>query len=446
MANYKRDTKLEHMYTLEMYAQLVKEPATEKNAEKIRSIQQKRIRELMAIAYEIPFYRKRFEESGTTPDDYQTAEDLYKFPVLTKDELRAWMDDEAERYPEKYELWHVSPTSGSTGRPLRTLISPRENAAYTANWLRTMSLGGYNPFTGKTMSRPNSLHVKVEDMEKGDSPLQKLGILRRKYMSDTILQRVETQTLVDEINAYEPDYLYNHKNVLVRIAKYVKENDLYIWQPKFYTPISEMLDDPSSALLHEVFGPGLLDAYGMAETGSCVARIPGNKHYQINNDSHVVNTYNADLTGPSDNGMAVITPLLKTELPLINYASLDYMERFYDHGIPYVSRIQGRMNDVIHHSNGGVTEWANISVVMNYTKEVVSYRLIQDELEHVHLLLVRNPDTPVEEQPAVQERVIEGLTGIFKDPSMTITAEWVDDIPSDPNGKLRVILSNIKQG
>lgn len=443
MSNYKLDTKLENLYVVQLYQQLVKEPIIEQNAQLVLERQNERLRKLMQIAYEIPFYRERFERSGTTPEDYKCGEDLYKFPVLTKDELRAWMDDEAEQHPDKYELWHVSPTSGSTGRPLRTLISPRENAAYTANWLRVMSLGGFNPFTGKTMSRPNSLHVKI-DPNKGDSPLQKLGILRRKYMSDTILQRVETQTLVDEINAYEPDYLYNHKNVLVRIAKYVKENDLYIWQPKFYTPISEMLDEPSNILLREVFGPGLLDAYGMAEVGSCVSRVPGNEYYQINNDAFVVNTYNAELTGPAESGMAIITPLLKTELPLINYASLDYMERFYQFGLPFVSRIQGRMNDVIYHSNGGVTEWANISVVMNYTKEVISYRLIQEELSRVRLLCVRNPETPKEQEPEVEARVIEGLMGIFKDPDMHIDVEWVDDIPSDPNGKLRVIVSKVK--
>ena len=158
----------------------------------------------------------------------------------------------------------------------------------------------------------------------------------------------------------------------------------------------------------------------------------------------MVNTYNEDLTGPAENGMAIITPLLKREMPLINYASLDYMERFYQFGLPFVSRIQGRMNDVIYHSNGGVTEWANISVVMNYTKEVVSYRLIQEELERVKLLCVRNPETPKEQEPEVQERVVEGLMGIFKDPNMHIDVEWVDDIPSDPNGKLRVIVSKVK--
>ena len=52
--------------------------------------------------------------------------------------------------------------------------------------------------------------------------------------------------------------------------------------------------------------------------------------------------------------------------------------------------------------------------------------------------------TPKEQEPEVQERVVEGLMGIFKDPNMHIDVEWVDDIPSDPNGKLRVIVSKVK--
>ena len=318
MRNYERDHKLEHVYSLMAYAQAEKKPVSARNCDRILKLQNKRVHELMKAAYEIPFYRARFEQSGTTPDDYHCAEDLYKFPLLTKDQLRDWMDEEAEKDPEKYKYWHVSPTSGSTGRPLRVLISPREYAWVTANWLRTMGYGGFNPFTGKTMSRPNSLHGPVKEY---DSFVQKLGILRRKYMSDTIRERVDTQTLVNEINAYEPDYLYNHKNLLMRIAKYVKENDIYMWKPSFYTPFGEMLDDPSRELLQEVFGPGLIDAYGMGETGSCVVRIPGRKYYQVNSDLFVVNVYNADLTGPALKGMAVITPLYKTELPLINYTS-----------------------------------------------------------------------------------------------------------------------------
>lgn len=189
MRNYDLDRRLEQLYALKAYAQVERKPVSTKNCDRILRTQNRRVHELMKAAYEIPFYRARFEQTGTTPDDYHCAEDLYKFPLLTKDQLRDWMDEEAEKYPEKYKNWHVSPTSGSTGRPLRVLISPMENGWVIANWLRTMGYGGFNPFTGKTMSRPNSLHGPVSEH---DSPIQKMGILRRKYMSDTIKERVDT--------------------------------------------------------------------------------------------------------------------------------------------------------------------------------------------------------------------------------------------------------------
>ena len=443
MTNYALDRKLEHAYTLHDYWTFERTPVDSKNYRRMKKKQDRLVHEIMTRAYEIPFYRQRFEETQTTPDDYHCGEDLYKFPVLYKDDLREWLDEEVRTNPERFEFWHEAPTSGSTGQPLRIWRSPRENAAWDANWLRTMSLAGFNPFTGKTMSRPNSLHTKSEAANKPDSPIQKIGILRRQLMSDTIMRRVDTQTLVDEINAYEPDYLYNHKNVLVRIAKYVKENDLYLWKPKFYSPVSEMLDEPSSILLREVFGPGLIDAYGLAETGTCVVKLPGNDYYQINYDTHVVNTYNADMTGPAPSGMAVVTPLMKNDLPLINYATLDRMDVFEKDGIKYVSRVQGRMNDVIHHTDGSITEWANISVIMNFTPEVVSYRFVQDVLDHLELLLVRNPEVPEEQQPAIEESLVGELTDLFKDPAMTMDVKWVDDIPADPNGKLRVIVSKL---
>ena len=443
MNKYKLDHKLEHAYTLKAYMEFIREPVNGKNYKKYKKMQDERLRKLMKAAYGIPFYRERFEKSGTRPEDYKCAEDLYKFPLLTKDELRVWMDEEAKNDPEKYALWHVSPTSGSTGRPLRCLMSPMENAYLTANWLRIMAMAGFDPFRGKTMSRPNSLHGPVKE---SDSPIQKLGILRRKYMSDTIKERIDTQKLIDEINAYQPGYLYNHKNLLMRIALYVKETGAYLWKPQFYTPFGEMLDEASRKLLTEVFGPGLVDSYGMGETGSCVTRFPGKKYYQVNSDAFVVNIYNADLTGPAMKGMAVITPLFKTQMPLINYTSFDHMDTFEKNGLRFVRGIQGRMNDVIHHRDGSVTEWGNISGIVNYIPQIVQYRIVQEDYDRLEMYLVRNPDTPESGQEEIQAGLHEKLTAMFRDPSITIHYHWLNELPSDPNGKLRVIVSKVKPG
>lgn len=59
------------------------------------------------------------------PEDIRTGDDLSKLPLLTKDELRAWMNEEAK--DPKYDCWFHDTTSGSSGIPLMLLgFSERE--------------------------------------------------------------------------------------------------------------------------------------------------------------------------------------------------------------------------------------------------------------------------------------------------------------------------------
>lgn len=79
--------------------------------------QNRKLRKLMKRAYEIPFYRKKFDTAGLKPKDIKNREDLVKFPILTKNEIKEWLtplvDSEKERM-------HIVSTSGSTGTPLKT--------------------------------------------------------------------------------------------------------------------------------------------------------------------------------------------------------------------------------------------------------------------------------------------------------------------------------------
>ena len=72
--------------------------------------------------------------------------------------------------------------------------------------------------------------------------------------------------------------------------------------------------------------------------------------------------------------------------------------------------------------------------------------MVQDTYEDLTLMMVRNPDTPVERQEEIEKVLDEKLMAMFKDPSIRITYKWLDEIPVDPNGKLRVIISNVIPG
>ena len=436
--SYASDRKLENVIILQILAGLDKKPP--KDLKKTKAKQDERIHELMLRAYDIPFYRKRFEETGTTPADYHTAADLYKFPVLTKEQLRDWMNEELEGNQEKYKDWHVNPTSGSTGLPLRTLFSPRENAAVHANWLRVLMMGGFIPMVHKNLHRPNSLHTTTGGKK---SLPQKIIDLRWKEMSDSIKNRIPSEQLLKEINEYKPYFLYTHKNVLVRVAKYAKEHNIPLHQPKLYAPISEMLDHQSEQLLLEMFGPGLLNAYGMSEVGSCATRLPGSKEFVVNNDTHVINIYD-DEGNPADSGMGVVTPLFKTDLPIINYETRDRMVSYRKDGIRFITSLLGRMNDVIRHRDGSVTEWGNIEVVVNYSTnlDIAQSRFIQESYDLIKIQLVKDPASKLSNEE-IERRYTEKFAPVLNN-EFRFEYEWMDEITADPNGKLRMIVCKVK--
>ena len=180
-----------------------------KNFSKVMEVQNRRVQKLAQRAYRIPFYRERFDRAGVKPGEIRTGDDLTRLPVLTKDELREWMGSLKDQ--PQYKDWICDTTSGSTGKPVSVLFSPREKAYMKANWYRVMLCCGYNPLTGKTMSR-----INMHDVNPGgrDTALQNLGVFRHAFVD----QYAPEPEVIDRINEYRPDWLYMNKTELMRLV------------------------------------------------------------------------------------------------------------------------------------------------------------------------------------------------------------------------------------
>ena len=63
----------------------------------------------------VPYYRKKMEEKGVTPDDVKSVDDLHKLPFLTKDDLREAYPYGLLARPLK-DCVRIQSTSGTTGR------------------------------------------------------------------------------------------------------------------------------------------------------------------------------------------------------------------------------------------------------------------------------------------------------------------------------------------
>ena len=117
MASLKKEFK--NVMTLYYLMKLDKKVPTDHK--KIKARQNRLVHKTMKRAYDhVPFYRAKFEECGLTPDDFHSAEDLVKFPVMDRAELRKWMQEEFDAHPDKVKDWVVYATSGSSGVPLKS--------------------------------------------------------------------------------------------------------------------------------------------------------------------------------------------------------------------------------------------------------------------------------------------------------------------------------------
>ena len=403
-----------------------------KNFSKVMTVQNRRVQELVKRAYEIPFYRERFDRAGVKPEEIKTGDDLTRLPVLTKDELREWMASIKD--DPKYKDWICDTTSGSTGKPVSVLFSPKEKAYMKANWFRVMLCCGYNPVTGKMMSR-----INMHDVNPGgqDTFLQKFGILQHKFVN----QYAPEEEVIDAINDYEPEWLYMNKTELMRLVLYAKRTGKQIYHPRFYDPISEKVTENDRALFIEQLGPGIIDSYGSAETGACMLRLPDKDYYVVHNDSFVVNVVD-DEGRLTRRGRIIITPLYKTDLPLINYEVGDRAVMRTSQGVHFITDVEGRLNDYFRYEDGQVTSFFEVTPVIAHCQDILQIRFIQKSYDLIHVQIVRDEKAKMSKEE-LEEYVSSGLNKAFKKP-FEFEFEWMDVIPPDENGKLRMIVCEVK--
>ncbi len=84
--------------------------------EELKALQSQRLVEQVNHVWNnVPYYRKKMEEKGVTPDDIKGIDDLHKLPFLSKDDLR-------DAYPtgllgvDMSECIRIHSTSGTTGK------------------------------------------------------------------------------------------------------------------------------------------------------------------------------------------------------------------------------------------------------------------------------------------------------------------------------------------
>jgi phenylacetate-coenzyme A ligase PaaK-like adenylate-forming protein len=169
-------------------------------------------------------------------------------------------------------------------------------------------------------------------------------------------------------------------------------------------------------------------------------RLPGKNYYAVHNDSFVVNVVDDD-GQLAKRGCILITPLYKTDLPLINYEVGDRAVMRTSQGVHFITEVEGRLNDYFRYEDGRVTSFFEVTPVIAHCPDILQIRFIQKTYDLIHVQIVR--DEKAEMTRADLEEYLAGsLNKIFKRP-FEFEFEWMDVIPPDKNGKLRMIVCEV---
>ncbi|MDN5347246.1 MAG: phenylacetate-CoA ligase [Clostridia bacterium] len=318
--------------------------------EELRQLQLERLKVTVERAfYNVPHYRRAFQELGLEPGDIKSLEDLQKLPFTTKQDLR-------DNYPygmfavPMSEVVRIHSSSGTTGKPTVVGYTRRDIDTWAELMARALVCGGatrndiiqnaygYGLFTGGL-----GIHYGAERIGASVIPISGGNTKRQVMIMKDYCSTMLTCT---------PSYALHIAEVMEEMG--VKKEELKL---KYGVFGAEPWSDNMRREIERKLGISAVDIYGLSEViGPGVAIECQEKNgLHIFEDHFIPEVIDPD-TGrvlpPGQVGELVLTSLTKEALPVIRYRTRDItalLEGDCPCGRTHVrmARITGRTDDML---------------------------------------------------------------------------------------------------
>ena len=360
--------------------------------EEIEQLQLERLQSTLNRVYQnVAFYKKRFDELKISPDDIQTMNDLTRFPLTVKENLR-------ESYPYGMfaltlrDVVRIHSSSGVTGKPTVTGYTRNDLHHWSQLTARVLTAGGvtkddvvqitfkYGLFTGAF-----GLHYGAELIGASVIPMS-TGNTSKQVM---IMQDYKTTALVSTpsyallLGRHMEKNGINPKSLSLRLGLFGGEP----WSESMRQEIEESLNISATDNygVSEVMGPGV------------AAECEGKNGLHINEDHfipEIIDPLTLKPLPPGTEGELVLTTLSKEAFPLVRYRTRDITT--LDYAPCACGRTQVRMNKVLGRSDD-ILIMKGIKIFPSQVEAILMevegveprYQLLADRVEGADILELR---------------------------------------------------------
>jgi len=374
----------------------------------LEALQEERLKILINYVYNnVPYYRKIMKNNKLIPDDFKNINDISKFPIQTKENIRKGIREGSliSTSIDTSKLIYSS-SSGSTGEPLQFYIDKVCNSINKATGIRAWQWMGFE--LGDKILRINYLprdNIKKRLQDKFSN---------NRYIQINILDKKEIHNIIKNLNTFKPKVLRCYPEPLYRIAKYIQENYIDIVNIPIVSTTGSKIFNHQRELIEQVHSYHSAMEYAITE-------IVDENDY------------------PTKKGRHITTDLWNMACPFIRYDSGDILfltdeKCLCGRELLRIEEVFGRESEVIITPDKNNLYVPAIVGFMQDYKGVDQFQLVQIDFDKIIMKLKINDKYNTSEECDILSLINSLIGG-----KMTIKIEYVDCIPLLHNGKPRII-------
>ncbi|WP_432824959.1 phenylacetate--CoA ligase PaaK [Dactylosporangium sp. CA-092794] len=298
------------------------EPIETASRDELTALQLVRLRATLHHAYaSVPHYRAAFDAAGVKPGDLSELSDISRFPMTTKDDLRANYPFGMFAVPRE-RIARVHASSGTTGRPTVAGYTAADIDTWAALMARSIRAAGGRPgdvvhvaygyglFTGGLGAHYGAERLGCTVVPVSGGMTERQVTLIRDLRPDVIM--------------VTPSYLLAILDEMIRQGLDPRETSLQVgilgaepWTEDMRAELETRLD------MHAVDVYGLSEVMGPGVANECAETKDGLTIWEDHFYPEIVDPRTGAVLPDGERGELVLTSLTKEAMPVIRYRTRD---------------------------------------------------------------------------------------------------------------------------
>lgn len=409
------------------------------SAAELEAYQSEKLRLLITHCYRnVPYYRRIMQERKLTPTDFQSAADLPKLPVLTRQQMRDYGDQLIAESVRKSDLI-VGFSSGTTANPIRIVWDRNVCMVKTVVDWRQKRQAGVNPFD--RMAYFIGRQIVPAEVKKPPYWRQN-WTLKQLFFSAFHLSEKNLGHYIDRLARFQPVAIEGFPSTLSIVAAYLNRRGESFPVKAVFTSAEPLLPN-QRATIEKAFVCKVYDFLGMSERVIFATECHRHEGKHLDIDFGVTEILGEDGRPADGLGRIVATGLHNYTQPLLRYQSSDISAFYHEpcgcgRPFPRIQDVTTRDEDTVTTPDGRYLSPSALGTATKDLENVEHIQIWQEDLHTIDVRLVPRAGYREDEGDSVRQS-LQKIVGA----NVNITVRTVSDIPRTSAGKFRWVVSKV---